>query len=245
MISEKDILVLIPAFDEEERVGDVIRGVRQSLPGVAVLVVDDGSTDRTASASRQAGAAVISHPFNLGVGTALQTGYKYAVQNGFEYVIQLDGDGQHPPSFLTDFIKKLNETEADFIIGSRFLKGRNHEVSFARWVGNTLFAKLVSALIHERLTDPTSGYRALKSTALQFCVGDAYGFDYPDADLLLTLHRSGFRMVEIPVEVVPRLGGVSQHGGLRPIYYVIKMLLSIFVILLRPKSVRITSKGAL
>lgn len=245
MISEDDILILIPAFNEERRVGDVIRGVRSFLPGSRILVVDDGSVDRTASASREVGAIVISHPFNLGVGTALQTGYKYAVRNDFKYVVQLDGDGQHPPSFLTDFIKKLNETEADLIIGSRFLRGHHQKVSFARWVGNTLFAKLVSILIHERLTDPTSGYRALKSTALQFCIGDSYAFDYPDADFLLTLHRSGFRIVEIPVEVVPRRGGVSQHGGLSPIYYIIKMLLSIFVILLRPKGIRATSKGAL
>jgi len=238
MISEKDVLILIPAYDEENRVADVIRGVRRYLPGTRILVVNDGSSDGTARVSKEAGACVINHPFNLGVGTALQTGYKYAVQNGYQYVIQLDGDGQHSPAFLPVFIAKLKETAADLVIGSRFLQGRNSNVPFMRDAGNALFGIIVSFLIREKLTDPTSGYRAFKSTALNFCVQDIYAFDYPDADFLLTLHRSGFRMVEIPIEVLPRTGGQSQHDGLRPIYYTIKMFLSIFIILLRRKSVK-------
>ena len=241
MVSEKDILILIPAFNEEERIATVIREVRQFLPAATILVVNDGSTDRTASVSCEAGASVVTHPFNLGVGTALQTGYKYAVQNGYKYVIQLDGDGQHPPFCLPAFVSKLKETEADLIIGSRFLRGSNANVSLARGLGNVLFAKLITLLIREKLTDPTSGYRALKRTVLQFCVQDAYGFDYPDADFLLTLHRSGFRIEEIPVEVRPRSGGRSQHHGLRPVFYTIKMFLSIFIILLRKKTVQRTS----
>lgn len=238
MISEKDILILIPAFDEDCRVPNVILAIRSDLPQARILVVDDGSGDRTARVSMEAGACVVRHPFNLGVGTALQTGYKYAVQNGFKYVIQLDADGQHPTRFLPDFVAKLKETDADLVIGSRFLHGRNHTVPFVRRIGNGLFAKLVSWLIREKLTDPTSGYRALKSTTLQFCVHDFYAFDYPDADFLLTLHRSGYKIVEIPVEVLPRTGGKSQHRGLKPLYYIIKMFLSIFVILLRKKSVQ-------
>jgi glycosyltransferase involved in cell wall biosynthesis len=240
MISENNILVLIPAVNEEDRVGDVIQGVRQHLQGAKILVVDDGSGDGTARVSRDAGACVVSHPFNMGVGTALQTGYKYAVQHGFQYVIQLDADGQHSPAFLPAFVEKLKETQADLIIGSRFLQRRDHNVPFGRWVGNALFAKLASLLIHENLTDPTSGYRALKSTALHFCIQDTYGFDYPDADFLLTLHRSGYRIEEIPIHVLPRKGGQSQHRGLKPIYYTIKMFLSIFIILLRKKSIQRT-----
>jgi glycosyltransferase involved in cell wall biosynthesis len=240
MIIEKNILVLIPAFNEEKRVADVVRGVRQHLPGTRILVVNDGSSDGTAIVSKDAGACVISHPFNLGVGTALQTGYKYAVQNGYKYVIQLDGDGQHQPAFLPAFVARLKETAADLIIGSRFLQGRNFNVSFMRDSGNALFGRLVSSLISEKLTDPTSGFRALKSTVLHFCVQDFYAFDYPDADFLLTLHRSGYHMIEIPIEVLPRTGGKSQHDGLRPIYYTIKMFLSIFIILLRRKSLNNT-----
>jgi len=240
MISEKDILVLIPAQNEEGRVEDVIKGVRQNLPGARILVIDDGSGDETAKVSKESGACVISHPFNLGVGTALQTGYKYAVQNGYQYVIQLDGDGQHPPALLPAFVVKLKETSADLIIGSRFLQGRNSYVPFVRGIGNAFFGKIVSLLIREKLTDATSGYRALKLTALQFCVQDVYAFDYPDADFLLTLHRAGYKMVEIPITVLPRTGGNSQHNGFKPVYYIIKMFLSIFIILLRNKSVQKT-----
>jgi len=237
MVSEKNILVLIPAFNEEERIGEVIRGVRRCLSEATVLVVNDGSSDQTPIVSCEAGARVVSHPFNLGVGTALQTGYKYAVRHGFHYVIQLDADGQHPPSFLSDFVTKLKETEADLVIGSRFLIDKGARIPFVRRVGNRVFSRLLTILTGESLTDPTSGYRAMKRPILQFCVRDTYGFDYPDADFLLTLHRSGFRLVEIPIEVKPRRGGASQHRGLRPVYYVLKMLLSIFIILLRKKSV--------
>ena len=236
MISEREILVLIPAFNEEGRVGEVIKGVRKFLGQSAILVVDDGSSDRTAHVSCEEGAVVVSHPFNLGVGTALQTGYKYAVQEGFKYVIQLDADGQHPPEFLPAFTSKLKETEADLIVGSRFLPGSEERMSAIRRAGNKLFARILSFLINETLTDPTSGYRALKSTVLQFCVQDQYAFDYPDADFLLTIHRSGFRIEEIPFRVDPRLGGTSQHSGLAPLFYSIKMVISLFVIMLRKKS---------
>jgi glycosyltransferase involved in cell wall biosynthesis len=241
LISERNILVLIPAHNEEKRITDVIKGVQQFLPTVKILVINDGSKDETARISKEAGALVISHPFNLGVGTALQTGYKYAVQKGYQYVIQLDGDGQHPPAFLPAFVAKLNESAADLVIGSRFLTRHKSNSSFMRNAGNTVFGKLVSFLIREKLTDPTSGYRALKSTTLHFCIQDIYAFDYPDADFLLTLHRSGYRIAEIPIEVLKRTGGRSQHDGLRPVYYTIKMFLSIFVILLRRKKLKKTT----
>jgi hypothetical protein len=237
MIPEKEILVLIPAFNEEGRIGEVIRGVRQFLPGTSVLVVNDGSSDRTEDISRREGALVVTHPFNLGVGSALQTGYKFAVQNGYKYVVQLDGDGQHDPSDLPRFLRALEETEADLVIGSRYLSDGYQSISFPRRLGIWVFSRLLSILIRERLTDPTSGYRAMTRRVLQFCTLDAYRFDYPDADFLLTLHRAGFRMAEIQIDVRPRLGGQSQHRGLRPVYYMLKMFLSIFIILLRKKSV--------
>lgn len=230
-------LVIIPALNEEERITSVIEGVRIHLPEANVLVIDDGSGDRTAEVSRKAGAMVLQHPFNLGVGTALQTGYKYAAQNGYEYLIQLDADGEHNPTYLPKFLKALAETGADMVVGSRFIKDDSFRGSLPRKIGNHLFALLLTLLIQERLTDPTSGYRAMRGRVLQFCVQDTYGFDYPDADFLLTLHRSGFRLVEIPITSHPRSGGRSQHRGLRPVFYTLKMFLSIFIILLRKKSV--------
>ena len=229
--------MLIPAFNEEGRVATVIREVQEFLPMATILVVNDGSTDQTAAAGSRAGTLVVSHPFNLGVGTALQTGYKFAVQRDFNYVIQLDADGQHDPSDLPRFLRALEETKADLVIGSRYLANRHRSTSVPRRLGIRTFSLVLTLLIRERLTDPTSGYRAMTRRVLQFCTLDTYGFDYPDADFLLTLHRAGFRLAEIPIDIKPRLGGQSQHRGLRPVYYILKMFLSIFIILLRKKTV--------
>lgn len=232
------MLVLIPAFNEEDRIGPVISGIKKIVPSAEIIVVDDGSRDDTALVSREAGAMVISHPFNLGVGSALQTGYKYAEQKGFSTLVQLDGDGQHDPAQIPLLLSTLEATKADLVIGSRFLTDNFRTMSIPRQIGVRLFAWLLSVLIRERMTDPTSGFRAMTKRVLKFCTRDVYAFDYPDANFLLTLHRSGFKLTEVPIEVKPRIGGISQHGGLKPMFYFAKMFLSIFVILLREKSVK-------
>ena len=238
MSPKKNTLILIPVFNEVDRIGAVIRGVRQHAPQADILIVDDGSGDGTPQSLENETAHLIRHPFNLGVGTALQTGYKYAVREGYEYLIQLDGDGQHDPAYLPAFYSSLSGGDADVVIGSRFLANDEYTMSFPRRMGGRIFSILLSLLIHEKITDPTSGYRAMKRRVLDFCIGDEYGFDYPDADFLLTLHRSGFTLTEIPVKISARSGGQSQHRGLRPVYYLLKMFLSIFIILLRKKSVK-------
>ncbi len=238
MNHSKKILVLIPAFNEAERIGPVIEGIRQFAPQADLVIVDDGSTDATADVSRQSGAMVISHTLNLGVGSALQTGYKYAARIGYDTLVQLDGDGQHDPAQVQLLLSTLEKTGADLIIGSRFLSDNYRTMTYPRRAGVRLFAWLLSVLIHERITDPTSGFRAMTQRVLQFCTQDIYGFDYPDADFLLTLHRSGFKLTEVPIKVAQRTGGVSQHRGLKPVYYFVKMFLSIFIILLRKKSIR-------
>jgi glycosyltransferase involved in cell wall biosynthesis len=231
-------VILIPAFNEEDRIGTVIAGIKKNVSSAEIVVVDDGSGDETADISRQAGATVIRHPFNLGVGSALQTGYKYAAEQGFSRLIQLDADGQHDPAQIQLLLTTLDSTHADLVIGSRFLTDNWRTMSVPRRIGVRLFAWLLSMLIRERITDPTSGFRAMTKRVLGFCTKDIYGFDYPDADFLLTLHRYGFKLLEVPIEVQPRTGGVSQHRGLKPVYYFMKMFLSIFVILLREKSVK-------
>lgn len=238
MDRNKKTLVLIPAFNEAERIGPVIDGVRRHAPDADILVVDDGSTDATAVVARETCACVVSHTFNLGVGSALQTGYKYAFRAGYSFVVQLDADGQHDPVYVQLLLSTLMKTQADLVIGSRFLSDNYHTMTYPRRIGVRLFAWLLSILIHERITDPTSGFRAMTRRVLQFCTQDTYGFDYPDADFLLTLHRSGFILTEVPIEVKPRSSGKSQHHGLKPVYYFTKMFLSIFIILLREKSIR-------
>lgn len=230
-----EVLIIIPAFNEADRIGAVIEGIRNNLPQADILVINDGSKDRTREISLRAGARVVSLPFNLGVGAALQTGYKFAVSHSYQYLIQLDGDGQHDPSFLPSFLRAIQTSGRDLVIGSRFLSEKRYEGSLTRIMGIRFFGWLASVLTGQRLTDPTSGYRAMKKSVLEFCIQDLYSFDYPDADFLLVLHRAGFRMQEIPVKMNPRTGGRSQHRGLGPFTYIFKTLLSILVNMLRKK----------
>ncbi len=232
-MTNSEVLVIIPAFNEADRIGAVIEGVRNNLPQADVLVINDGSKDRTLEIGVRAGARVVSLPFNLGVGAALQTGYKFAISHGYQHLIQLDGDGQHDPSFLPSFLQTIQTSGSDLVIGSRFLSGECYKVSFIRITGIRFFGWLVSVLTGQRVTDPTSGYRAIRRPLLEFCIQDMYFFDYPDADFLVTLHRAGFKMQEIPVKMNPREGGKSQHAGLGPLRYIFKTTLSIFVNLLR------------
>lgn len=228
-------LVIIPAFNEAASIGQVIAGAREALPEADVLVVDDGSVDETASRAIASGARVTSLPFNLGYGVALQTGYKYALAKGYDFVLQMDADGQHEARDLPALLEVVRSNRADVAIGSRFLKNRDYHAPLARRVGMSLFASIASLMTHTRVTDPTSGFQALNRRVVQFYASPAYPVDYPDADVLIMLHNSGFRFVEVPVTMYSDDRGKSMHGGIRPLYYVFKMLLSIFMVMLRGK----------
>lgn len=233
-------LVIIPAYNEEKRVISVVNECRKyTKDEIDIIIVNDGSEDGTLKLCEENGLDVISIPFNMGVGNALKTGFKYAIENRYKYVITLDADGQHNPSDIPKFLDELKSDEYDIIIGSRFLNGNTYEGSRIRILGIKLFAKLISLIIREKLTDVTSGYRGMNHRVLNFTIIDVFNFDYPDADFLLTLHRAGFRFKEIPVDMNKRLGGRSQHRGLKPVFYVFKMMQSIFIILLRGKSKKI------
>jgi glycosyltransferase involved in cell wall biosynthesis len=230
---KEKILVVIPAFNEEERIATVIQQVKQHIPEAQILVVNDGSSDRTEPKALECGAKVLSHPFNMGYGVALQTGYKYARRYGFDYVLQMDGDGQHDPQFLRTLLTEVQEGKVDVVIGSRFLGGGEYHVPLLRRMGMLLFSLIASQLSGQKITDPTSGYQALGARAIAFCTRDAFPGDYPDADVLVMLHRAGLRMSEVPVVMRPNSDGRSMHSGLKPLYYVYKMLLSISLNLMR------------
>jgi len=232
-VKKRKILVVIPALNEEGQIATVIRQVKQEMPEAQVLVVNDGSSDRTEQISSASGARVLSHPFNMGYGVALQTGYKYAVKCGFDCVLQMDGDGQHDPRFLQTLLAELQEGKVDVVIGSRFLGVRAYHVPLLRRIGMLLFGFIASRLSGQRITDPTSGYQALGRRAIEFCTGDGFPGDYPDADVLVMLHRAGLRIREVPVGMRPNSNGRSLHSGLKPLYYIYKMLLSITLNLLR------------
>ena len=195
--------------------------------------MDDGSNDDTASEARAAGARVIELPFNLGYGAALQTGFKYALDKGYEFAVQMDADGQHDPLSIEALISPVLKDEVDVVIGSRFLDKGNYKAPFVRRMGMYFFGIITSVVTGRRITDPTSGFQALNKKVMEFYASDAYPADYPDADVIIMLYRQGFRFKEVPV-IMHNAAKRSMHGGiLKPLYYIFKMMLSIFVTLLR------------
>jgi glycosyltransferase involved in cell wall biosynthesis len=242
-----ELLIVIPAYNEQGRVGTVIEDVRRALPGVDVLVVDDGSTDGTFAEAEQAGAMAISLPINSGYGVALQTAYKFGVRAGYERIGQIDADGQHRAEYLALMLDMLEAYDADVIIGSRFLDHDGHyRPSVARTLGIGLFARLASLITHRHISDPTSGFQLMRSDVARLFCSDVYPTDYPDADILILLHRTGYRVYEIPVRMRPS-PGKSMHSLHSSPYYVYKMLLSILVTLLRrgPKEATVRTRKTL
>lgn len=229
-------LVVIPACNEAERIGRVLSALREQLPEATALVVDDGSSDATASVARRLGAVVIQHPFNLGYGAALHTGYRYAHSRGFERLVQLDADGQHDPASVHGLLRALDDG-ADLVIGSRYLRTDGRPpTGWARRIGSVLFARIVTAWTGVRITDPTSGYQAMNRSALDIQVLDHFPEDYPDADVLITAARAGLKLAEVPVQMFERKGGVSMHRGGRVAYYVYKMFLNLALLPVRRAS---------
>jgi glycosyltransferase involved in cell wall biosynthesis len=229
-----DTIVLIPAYKEEGRVGAVIQGVRQNVPDSDILVIDDGSSDGTTAEAQKAGAMVASLPFNMGYGVALQTGFKYARRHGYEYVVQIDGDGQHEPACIPKLLAAVQEPDVDVVLGSRWLGLGEYEGPLLRKFGKFFFAFLANTLTKLTVTDPTTGFQALSRQVVEFYCSNVYPIDYPDADVIIMLYRAGFCVQEIPVVMYLNHSGQSMHAGLlRPIYYGIKMMMSIGMTLLR------------
>lgn len=228
-------LIVIPSFNEEASIAEVLEDIKKHVPQIPVLVIDDGSVDKTSQLAQEHGAKVISLPYNSGYGVALQTGYIYAHKHNFSIVIQMDADGQHDPACIQDLLREAEKSDVDVVIGSRFLRQNTYSTSLARRTGMFIFGKLASFFCRTKVTDPTSGFQAVKGKAIAFVASDYYPPDYPDADFLIMLNRCGFKVREIPVKMHPSKVDKSMHGGTKSIYYVFKMFLSIFVTLLRKK----------
>jgi len=235
-VSSGKLLIILPAYNEQGRVGQVVRDVKDTLPSAEVFVVDDASADDTAREAIEAGAITVTLPVNSGYGAALQTGYKFGTRNGFEIIGQIDADGQHRAEYLTTMLEALEEHDADVIIGSRFLDRDGHyQPSLARAMGIGLFGRIASLITRQHISDPTSGFQLMRAEVARFFCSEVYPTDYPDADILILLHRTGFTVREVPVQMRPS-PGQSMHSGHRSAYYVYKMMLSIFVTLLRPRA---------
>jgi len=230
---KEKVIIIIPAYNEEKQIAAVVAESKREIPEAQILVVNDGSSDETEKRAREAGARVLTHPFNLGYGVALQTGYKFALKYGFDYVLQIDGDGQHDPRYLKKLLQELKKGDAEIVIGSRFLGEGSYKAPFLRRLGIIIFAWIAGKISGQKITDPTSGYQALSRRALKFYSTDIFPGDYPDADILIMLRRAGLRFREIPVNMHPNPNGTSMHNGLKPIYYTYKMCLCIMLNLLR------------
>jgi glycosyltransferase involved in cell wall biosynthesis len=231
-VTRSRVLVIVPAYNEARSVGGVVAELRAFDPELAVVVVDDGSTDDTAAIAGAAGATVIRLPYNLGIGGAVQTGQQYARDAGFEIAVQVDGDGQHDPRELPKLLAPVLAGEADMVVGTRFGGGESYRSSLLRRVGIAILAKVVSTLVRQRVTDPTSGFRAVNRRALELFAGD-YPHDYPEAEATVLAHRHRLRVLEVPVRMRPRAGGSSSIGGIYSFVYMGKVLVALFVGLFR------------
>src|ERR1051325_696636 len=224
-------LVIIPAYNEAENISSVIAEIRGLHSGLDIVVVDDGSADAPPAIAERAGVRVLRLPFNLGYGAAVQTGLLYSVENGYDVSVLIDGDGQHDPQYIPQLLAPVKAGEADLALGSRFLGRADYQIPLGRRLGISLFRKLASWFTRQQITDPTSGFQAIHRRLMQFFVNDNYPHDYPDADTLIRLYFAGFRIKEVPVTIRPRLRGQSMHSGAKTLYYVYKMLFSIFIAL--------------
>lgn len=220
-------VLVIPAFNEAPRLAGLLAAIdAQGLP-LEKVVVDDGSADATSEVAARAGATVLRHPFNLGYGAGLQTGYKYALSVGAPWVVQMDADGQHDPRDVRRLLEPIQRGDCDLSIGSRFLEPTRYRMDPLRQLGRRFFIGLARAFGF-RITDPTSGFQALGRRVLELYVGDAFPSDYPDVDVLLTAHRHGLVVREISVEMHAAERPSTLHGGLKSVWYLYKMMLSLW-----------------
>ncbi|HNR96094.1 MAG: Undecaprenyl-phosphate mannosyltransferase [Chloroflexi bacterium ADurb.Bin180] len=226
-------LLIIPAHNEARNIGQVLADVAATGLSLAVLVVDDCSSDNTAQIAASQGARVLRLPNNLGYGGAVQAGFRYAVRQGYDTVVMMDADGQHDASCIADLLRPVQKGEADLVLGSRFLGRMEYHTTLAKRLGMAIFSRLVSSFTGSTITDPTSGFQAMNRDVVAFFATDNYPVDFPDADTILLLHYAGFKVSEVPVLMRERLSGVSMHSSWKPIYYVFKMFLSILIVLLR------------
>lgn len=219
-------LVVIPAFNEERNIAEVVRATRSHLPLADILVVDDGSHDNTAEEARRAGATVLRLPFNLGIGGAVQTGFKFAEHLGYEYVARLDADGQHNPQDLPRLLDLLHRQPIDVVVGTRFGHAASEPATsrlrrYACWS----FGLLVRLLTGQPTSDTTSGLQCLNRRATA-CLAEYYPQDYPEVEGRIVLHRAGLRVQEAPVTMRPRHAGRSSITPPRAVYYVFKVVLA-------------------
>ncbi len=223
------VLVIVPAFNEEDALGDVLRALQSQLPDYDVVVINDGSTDGTAAVVRGVhGVELITLPYNMGIGNAMQTGYRYACQEGYDIAVQCDADGQHPVNEIEKLVRAVELGRADLVVGSRYVADTGYKPSISRRIGKSILSRIVNSAIGGGITDTTSGFRAMNRAVLE-TFAHTYPDDYPEAEALVIVHKHGLRAVEVPVQMRQRQGGRSSIGAVRAAYYIVKVSLAILV----------------
>lgn len=234
---KKNILMIIPAYNEERNLPHVISDIEKHVDRgvIDIVLINDGSTDRTSEIAKEAGFKIINHPFNLGAGSAVHTGLLYAYEKGYGIAVTFDSDGQHRAEDLAFLLGEFEEKGVDVLIGSRFLSSECYYIPLIRRVGMRFFSFLASYLSGQKITDPSSGYRVYSRRAIELLARMDYPSDYQDADMILFLSRRGMRIMEVPVTMRNRIYGKSMIRNIKAIYYVYKNILSILMVLLREK----------
>ena len=225
-------VAIVPGYNEEGSIGAVIDEIRAADPEIEIVVVDDGSRDRTAEAARAKGARVLELPFNLGIGGAVQTGYRYAHEHGFDLALRVDGDGQHDPAQFLVLAGPVLSGHADIAVGSRFIGRKGYRSSRSRRFAIRILSWTVTLLVGGRVTDPTSGFQVANRRAIALFAA-YYPHDYPEVEATVLAAKAGLRRAEVPVEMRERSAGRSSIGAVRSVYYMVKVMLAVFVAVFR------------
>lgn len=227
MFKIQKILIILPAFNEEKNLKLIIQAIINANNNYDIIVINDCSKDNTSNLCRELGINVIDLPVNLGIGGAVQTGYKYAYNNGYDIAVQVDGDGQHNADNIQDLIYQINNNY-DFCIGSRYINNEGFQSTLMRRIGIVYFSKLIKTVTGFVVTDPTSGFRACNKEVIKFFC-NYYPQDYPEPETLVLLKKKQYRICEVPVIMNQRKEGKSSIFGLKSIYYMIKVTIAILI----------------
>ncbi|EOX8275020.1 TPA: glycosyltransferase family 2 protein [Streptococcus pyogenes] len=225
-------LIIIPAYNESSNIVNTIRTIESDAPDFDYIIIDDCSTDNTLAICQKQGFNVISLPINLGIGGAVQTGYRYAQRCGYDVAVQVDGDGQHNPCYLEKMVEVLVQSSVNMVIGSRFITKEGFQSSFARRIGIKYFTWLIALLTEKKITDATSGLRLIDRSLIER-FANHYPDDYPEPETVVDVLVSHFKVKEIPVVMNERQGGVSSISLTKSVYYMIKVTLAILVVRLK------------
>ena len=228
----ESLLVIVPAWNEDGAIEGVVRSIREHVPGVPVLVIDDSSLDATVQCARRAGAAILPLPHHLGLGGCVQAGYKLAYELGFQYVIRVDGDGQHDPRDVPRIFERLKSSGCEMVIGSRYVGGEHAHSGAVRGLGIRFFRAVLRPILGQPVHDPTSGFVGVNRAALDV-FSRSFPLDYPEIEALVVLQRRRFRFEEVPCKMRPRTTGRTSITAVKSLYYIAHVLLGVFVNVLK------------